>query len=243
VVISQQWAAIGALLPLVGFASYVQATATGRVQPALASWALWAAAPLIAFAAELAAHVPFRDTLVTLALGTGPLLVLTAALATPGATWKATRLDAACGALAVLALALWAATRHGEAAVALSIITDGLAAVPTVRKSWSDPGSESLWTYLASGAGAGITLLALPHWAFTAWGFQVYVVAVCAVITVLLARPRRRSTQALVAPGPPRRCLTGVAVACVLVLLAMKMRKGPARLPWRGFLLRNSSSS
>ena len=194
------WAAIA--LPPAGFASYVYATLRGKTKPNRVSWSLWAAAPLIVFPAEIAEGAPLRTALVTLALGAGPVLVLAASFANPQAYWKPGRLDRACGALAAAALAGWAATRQGDVAIALSIAADGLAAAPTVTKSWSHPESESVGTYVASGAGAGLTLLTISHWRFASAAFPLYVMAVCAVIAALLCRRPARS--ALVRPGHPR---------------------------------------
>ena len=185
------WAAVA--LPPAGFASYVYATLRGKTKPNRVSWALWAAAPLNAFPAEIAEGTPLRTALVTLALGAGPVLVLVASLANPQAYWKPGRLDRACGALAAAALAGWAVTRQGDVAIALSIAADGLAAVPTVTKSWSHPESESVGTYVASGAGAGLTLLTISHWQFASAAFPLYVMAVCAVIAALLCRRPARS--------------------------------------------------
>jgi hypothetical protein len=198
-VISQGWAVPAAGLPLAGFASYTRDTIRGRTQPNRVSWSVWAAAPLIAFFAELTAHAPPEIALVTLALGLGPLLVLIASAANRGAYWQLTRLDFACGSVSVLALALWSITRRGDVAVLLSIAADALAAAPTARKSWSHPESESPGTYMASGAGAAVTLLAVRPWSLAAAGFPAYIVAVCALITVLITVPRTAETRAAAA--------------------------------------------
>ncbi len=52
--ISQNFAALAALLPLIGFAAYLRDTLRGKIPPNRVSWLLWGAAPMIAFAAELA---------------------------------------------------------------------------------------------------------------------------------------------------------------------------------------------
>jgi hypothetical protein len=215
-VISQHWAVLATALPLAGFASYARDTLAGRARPDRVSWALWAAAPLIAFAAEVASRTSLQVALVTLALGTGPLCVLAASLAARGASWRLTRLDLACGGLSALALVLWAVTGRGDTAIALAIAADALAAAPTVAKSWTDPGSESPWTYLASGAGAGITLLAVPHETFAACGFPAYVVAVCAVIAALILVSRPVLRGAALALGGAAG-ISGVAVPAVMI--------------------------
>jgi hypothetical protein len=211
-VISQNFWIVAALLPLAGFGSYIRDTLRGAVQPNRVSWALWATAPMIAFAAELAAGTSLRVAAVTFSLGAGPLLVLAAtfagrppdpshlATAQPAAVsiarrrghqqhWQLTRLDYACGALSVLALAGWAITGQGNVAIALAIAADLLAAAPTIAKSWTHPESESAATYAASGAAAAITLLIITNWRLASYGFPLYVLTVCTVITTLIMLP------------------------------------------------------
>jgi hypothetical protein len=197
--ISPDFALLAALLPPAGFASYIRGTLHGRVQPNRVSWALWAVSPMVAFAAELAGHVSAPVAAVTFGLGFGPLLVVVSTFARAGGAWRLGLADYACGAVSVLALAAWAVTGRGDAAIALSIAADAFAAAPTIAKSWSHPESESAGTYVASGTAGVVALLALPSWRFAGYGFPLYVAAVCAVITVLVVVPRpaaRRARQA-----------------------------------------------
>jgi predicted secreted protein len=196
--ISQRFAVLGAALPLAGFVSYIWDMTRGRAEPNRVSWALWASAPLIAFAAEIVQGTTMRIALVTFTLGLGPLLVLLVSFANRGCYWKLARLDVVCAGLSGAAIAAWAMTGRGDAAIALSIAADAFAAVPTVLKSYASPESESPWTYLASGAGAVITLLTVRHWAsatFASYAFPSYVAAICALISalILLPRPDRRA--------------------------------------------------
>ncbi len=201
--LSPDFAVLAAVLPLAGFASYLRDTLRGKTQPNRVSWSLWATAPLIAFAAELAQHTSLNVSLLTFALGAGPALILAASFACPRAYWAPTRLDLACGAVAVAALIGWAVTRRGDVAIALAITADALAAVPTIRKAWAQPESESIGTYAASGAGSAITLLTISRWRFASFAFPLYVTVVCGAIAALIALPH--------AHGRPVRRLSGLA--------------------------------
>jgi predicted secreted protein len=192
VLISQHFAALGAALPLAGFVSYIWDMTRGRAEPNRVSWALWASAPLIAFAAEIVQGTNTQIAMVTLTLGLGPLLVLLVSFANRGCYWKLASLDVVCGGLSGAAIAAWVMTGRGDAAIALSIAADAFAAVPTLLKSYARPESESPWTYLASGAGAVITLLTV-RWAsatFASYAFPAYVAVICALISALIVLPR-----------------------------------------------------
>ena len=190
--LSPDFAVLAAALPLAGFASYLSDTLRGKTRPNRVSWSLWATAPLIAFAAELAQRTSLKVSLLTFALGAGPALILAASFACPRAYWAPTRLDLVCGAVAVAALIGWAVTRRGDVAIALAITADALAAVPTIRKAWAQPESESIGTYAASGAGSAITLLTISRWRFASFAFPLYVTVVCGAITALIALPHAR---------------------------------------------------
>src|SRR5262249_32783785 len=143
VLISQHFAVLGAALPLAGFVSYIWDMTRGRAEPNRVSWALWASAPLIAFAAEIVQGTNMQVALVTVTLGLGPLLVRLVSLANGGCYWKLARLDVVCGGLSAAAIAAWVMTGRGDSAIALSIGADAFAAVPTVLKSYARPESES----------------------------------------------------------------------------------------------------
>ena len=156
---------LGAAINLIGIGIYAVDTLRGRVKPNRVSWGLWALAPLIAFAAELASGVGWQS-LTTLAPGAGPLLVLIASAFKRRSYWQVTRFDLTCGGLSVLALALWAATGSGNLAILFSILADGLASVPTLIKAYREPATESYWPYLGTAFNGAIALLTITRWQF-----------------------------------------------------------------------------
>ena len=148
---------LGALISFVGGLDYVINTLKGKTKPNRITWLMWTLAPMIAFAAEIQQGVGLRS-LMTFMVGFNPLLVLGASFVNTKATWKLTKFDFACGALSLLGLLLWLASGRGNIAILFSIVADGLAALPTIVKSYSHPGSESWLVFLGGGISAGITL-------------------------------------------------------------------------------------
>lgn len=169
----------------VGIIGYVAAVLRGRARPNRVTFALWALAPLIAFAAEVQEGVGIRS-LLTLAVGLGPLFVLGASYISRQAEWEITRFDLVCGALSLVGLALWIVSGDGNVAIAFAIAADGLAALPTVRKSYLDPDSEHAPAYGCAFIASGITLLTVGELTFAAVAFPLYLLAINGLIIALV---------------------------------------------------------
>jgi len=195
-VIDHRFAVLGALISLIGSGGYAIDTLRGRTQPNRITWALWALAPSIAFAAELSEHAGL-GSLMTFAVGFGPLMVTIASFLNRKAYWRLTRFDALCGCLSVGALAMWALTGKGDVAIAFSILADLWAGIPTLYKSHRHPESESVKAFLGGVAGATITLLALQPggWAFAGYAFPLYILVFDACVSGLILAPRVRARR------------------------------------------------
>ncbi len=183
--INEKFVIVGALLNLIGSLGYVRDTLRGKTKPNRVSWSLWALAPLIAFSAELNKGVGLQS-LMTFMVGFGPLLVFLASFINKKAVWKLGKFDYTCGALSLIGLALWAVTKDGNLAILFAILADGLAAVPTVIKSYKDPESESFLVFLLGATSAGVTLLTVDNWTFANYGFPVYIFVICIILFTLI---------------------------------------------------------
>ena len=133
--------------------------------------------PLVAFFAELGQHVGMQS-LMTLAVGVGPLIVFAASMVNRQAYWKFTPFDIVCGALSVLAVILWKLSGSGDLAIALSILADTLAGLPTALKAWKHPETEASSAFFFGTCSAAITLLTIKTWTFATYGFPAYIFVV-----------------------------------------------------------------
>lgn len=173
------------ILNLVGSIGYARDTIKGKTKPNRVTWLLWALAPMIAFLASLSEGVGL-PALMTFMVGFGPLIVFLASFVNRKAYWNITKLDVLCGSLALLALILWAATGTGNIAITLSILADLFAGIPTLIKAWKFPETESTNVYRNSAISALITLFIIDNWTYAAYGFPIYIFAICAVLYVLI---------------------------------------------------------
>lgn len=176
---------LGALIGFIGGLSYIIDTVRGKVKPNRVTWFLWALAPLIAFVAEIKVGVGIQS-LMTFMVGFSPLLVFLASFVNKESTWKLRRFDFICGGLSLLGLSLWYVIRNGNIAIVFSIFADGLAAVPTLVKSYFFPESESYHVYLASVISAAITLSTIETWNFAHFGFPLYILILCTIFVILI---------------------------------------------------------
>lgn len=183
--INDKFVLLGAVLNLIGSATYAYHTLRGETRPNRVTWFLWALAPLIAFSAQLNKGVGLQ-VLMTFMVGFGPLTVFTASFLSRKAYWKITRLDIACGVLSLVALAVWGITREGNVAIMLSITADLLAGVPTLIKAYKQPGTEHAAPFRNGALSAAITLLTITHWTFAVYGFALYILLICATLYVLI---------------------------------------------------------
>lgn len=157
-----------------GVGVYIKDTFTGRARPNKVSWLMWSIAPLIATFAALSKGVTWAVLPVFMS-GFGPLCILIASFFSKKSYWKLTAFDYLCGFFSALALVLWLITKEANLAIIFAIISDGFAAVPTLRKSWTHPESESPMPYLTGFFAALTSFAAIKYWVFPEYAFATYI--------------------------------------------------------------------
>ena len=176
---------IGSTISFLGGVSYVIDVLKGKNKPNLVSWFLWTLAPMIAFASQIRQGVG-PVAVMTFTAGFNPLLVVLASFISKKSLWKITYFDIACGALSLLGLVLWLSTDIPILALIFSILADGLAALPTIIKSYKAPQTESSAAFVTSIIGAVLALLTIKTWTFQNYGFSLYILIVCIVMASLI---------------------------------------------------------
>lgn len=176
---------VGTLIGAIGTLAYIVDTVKGEIKPNRVSFLMWSIAPFIAFAAMLKQGVGI-SSLMTFSTGFLPLMVFIASFVNKKAEWKLTRFDLLCGFLSLVGLVLWMITQVGNIAIIFSIMADGLAAIPTIRKAYTYPETEIAWPWFATAIGVVLTLLTLKSWTFADYGFIVYILIVNLIISALV---------------------------------------------------------
>jgi hypothetical protein len=189
---------LGAALGAFGSLVYVRDTLRGTTQPNRVTWLLWAFAPLLAFAVEFNSGVGLR-TLTTFIIGFMPLLVFIASFHNSASIWKIRRLDYVCGAMSLAGTAAWLVTRNGVLGIVAAIAADFLAGVPTMMKSWTNPESETVTSYIGAVLNSGILLLTIHHWTTEVAAFPLFIFCIASVQVVFVGfnpGPRLRAARA-----------------------------------------------
>lgn len=180
---------VGAAVNILGSLSYARDTIAGKTKPNKISWFLWAAAPIIGAAAAFSKGVGWAALPVFMA-GFCPLLIFISSFFNKKSYWKPEPLDYVCGALSILALILWLITKQPLIAIIFAIASDGMAALPTLIKSFKFPETESGLAYLTGLFNAATSFLAIKIWTPTEYAFPLYLVTVCTLLSLAVYRPQ-----------------------------------------------------
>lgn len=183
--LNENFVFVGIAIGSIGTISYLISTIKGKTKPNKVSWFFWAAAPLIAFAAQIKQGVGVQSFL-AFSVGFGPLLIFLASFLNKKSEWKLTKLDVVCGLLAFVGLILWQITQVGNVAIFFSIMADGLAAIPTIVKSYKFPQTENANAFLFGAINATFTLLTISNWQFAEAAFPLYIFIICVILFVLI---------------------------------------------------------
>lgn len=151
---------LAAALAVVGAFSYIRSTLAGVTRPNRVTWSLWGVEGILAFAVEIQQHVGLAS-IMTLMLGLVPCVVVVASFRNPHGVWKIGVFDIACGAIAVAGLIFWAFINEPTVALVSFVVADQVAALPTVRKSWLAPETESPRIFFLGFMNCAITLFTL----------------------------------------------------------------------------------
>lgn len=161
-------------ISLSGAFAYIRDMIRGKSKPNLVTWGLWAFAPMIATGAALSSDADLWSTVRIFISGFGPLLIFVTAFLIKQGYWKLVGFDYVCGALSLIALGVWLIADSPVLAILVAAVADLLATLPTLKKAWKYPETETLYTYFVGIFTALIVIPAIPIWNIENAAFQVY---------------------------------------------------------------------
>lgn len=151
---------IAAVLVVAGYVPYIRDILRGKTHPHIFSWSLWGLLTVVIFGIQISHHAG-PGSFVTLAAGALCLVVLLLSL--KRGTKDIVFSDKVVFVLAILTIILWLFAKQPLLAIILASIADLLAFIPTVRKSWHKPFSETLSLYQMNTLRFALAILALEQ--------------------------------------------------------------------------------
>jgi hypothetical protein len=164
---------LGVAVSFFGGLVYMRDTLSGTTKPNRVTFLIWAIAPLTAAAASFSSGVTWAVLPVFIS-GFIPLLILIASFTNKHAYWKLGFFDYVCGIFALLALLLWAITKDPDIAIVFAILSDAFAVLPTLRKAWKYPETETAIAYIAGLFTALTSFSEISTYSFAAVAFPAY---------------------------------------------------------------------
>jgi len=176
---------LSVVLSLTGSFTYLRDTLRGTTKPNRISWFMWALAPIASSVVAVSAGADIWGTVRVFIGGFFPLVIFIISFYNPQSYWKLTVFDVVCGVLSFLALTVWLVVREAEAAIILLLLGDAFASIPTLRKAWHNPETETGSSYILYALASLLAFTAIPQWNIENAAFQIYLFS----INVILAFP------------------------------------------------------
>ncbi len=153
--------AIAVVLTFVGYAPYIRDTLRGKTHPHVYTWFLWGFVTAIAWSLQITDNAG-PGSFVTLAAAIVCFAIF--ALGMRVGKKDITRSDTIFLVMALIALGIWLVAKQPVVSVILLSLTDMLAFVPTIRKSWNKPHTETLFSYEMNTFRFALAIVALHHY-------------------------------------------------------------------------------
>jgi hypothetical protein len=189
---------------------YVRDTLRGTTVPHRGSWLIWGVLEVVAVEAQRADGARWSLVpLVSQALTTCLVFGLAVRLGSGGLS----RVDLALLALAGAGVAGWQAVDVPVIATTCVMAADLVAVLMMMPKTWRDPYSETLSTYVLAAASGAMAVGAVGSLSVALLAYPVYFVAVNATVSGLIAHRRAvlARSGALTRPEPVGEAAGGLA--------------------------------
>ncbi|MCX6779811.1 MAG: hypothetical protein NT034_01370 [Candidatus Magasanikbacteria bacterium] len=184
---------VGAIVQLYGISSYIKETLLGNTKPNRMTWLLWSIAPLIGVTAAIVDGVSLLAVLPVFMAGFGPFLVFIVSFINKNSYWKLEKFDYLCGFFSIISLVIWWLTKQPVIAIIFAIISDALAATPTIIKSRLHPETETVDPFVAGAFSAATSFFAIKYWTLSAILFPLYLICVNSTLVTMAYKHRSKN--------------------------------------------------
>ena len=176
-------------MTLVWCSVYIKDTLQWKTKPNKITWLLWSIAPMVATFVAIKSWVTWAVLPVFMSWF-GPFLVFIASFFNKKSYWELHSFDYICGWLSVISLFIYLITKNPVLSITFAILSDWLAAFPTLVKSWKNPSTESVAPYLTWLFNAITSFFALQIFSFSELAFPIYLVFMDISLILLVSWPK-----------------------------------------------------
>lgn len=182
-------AVIAVILTFVAYIPYYRDIFKGKTHPHVYSWSLWSLLTVLLVALQIKGGAG-AATWVTAAAGL--LCIGVVFLGLKNGKKDITTSDTMVAILSLVAIGFWLVADQPVVSIILVIIADGLAFIPTIRKSWYKPYTETLSLYVTNALRFFLALVAVETYTFLSVSWIVFWATGNALFSMMLVIRRKQ---------------------------------------------------
>lgn len=162
--------AIAILMMVIGYIPYLRDTIMGKTKPHVFSWTIGMIIAFIAFGLQIQ-EKSGPASFVTLSAAIISSVIVYFAFKNPDKDITAT--DYICLFLSLISLVAWLIVKQPVLSMIFVLLTEVISFIPTIRKSWNKPHTETLSSYSINFFRFIVALFALSKYTFVAIGYPL----------------------------------------------------------------------
>ena len=180
---------LAVIITFVGYVPYIRDTIKGKTKPHIYSWFTWAFVTFIIFALQILGKGG-AGAYTTLA--TAILCLTIFFLGLRNGNKYITKFDTVTFIISLVATCVWIFSKQPIISTLLIVTINTLANLPTIRKSWKDPHSETLFTWEMGAVRNFLGILALANYSILTWLYPVTILLINIIESTLLIIRRKQ---------------------------------------------------
>jgi hypothetical protein len=159
---------IAVILTFVAYIPYYRDILRDKTQPHIYSWSLWGLLTVLLVALQIKGGA---GSAIWVTIAAGLLCIGVVILSLRNGKKDITTSDTVVAILSLIAIGFWLIADQPAISITLVIVADMLAFIPTVRKSWNKPHSETLSLYVTNALRFFLALAAVENYTYlsTSW--------------------------------------------------------------------------
>lgn len=170
-------------LSFVAYLKYIHSTLYGSTRPNKATWSILTLVGILILVSYYQGGA--RDTIwVPIAYVIGPLIITIVSFKKGESGWS--KFDIWCLIGSIISMVIWFITSSPLWALLINIFIDFLGLLPTIRKSYLEPGTEDRSAWVLESVSGVLNVVAIKAWVFSIYIYPVYLALVNGSIAILL---------------------------------------------------------